>query len=398
MGMNKESGNQMERYQRQMLLPQFGRQGQEKLMSARVLVIGAGGLGCPALLYLAAAGVGTLGIVDFDRVALSNLHRQILYGPDDIGLPKADVAAQKLRKAYPDTTVEVFDTRLDTQNALEIISGYDLVVDGSDNFPTRYLVNDACVLLDKPLVWGSVYRFEGQVAVFNHQPTVAAIPDEAASEVAAPKTEKINYRDLFPTPPGPDEIPNCAEAGVLGVLPGIIGSLQANEAIKVLTGLGDPLVGRLLSFDARQTAFYEFLIFPHPDAQLAAPKDAQAFTAMNYAHFCGHPRQQVQELAAEAFDELARQPQAMLLDVRNPSEEPKMAEHRPHSIPLPELEDRMQELEAAATILIFCQAGARSLQAAHKIQARYPGKEVYSLKGGIMGWQAYQAGSKQAGS
>jgi sulfur-carrier protein adenylyltransferase/sulfurtransferase len=183
--MNKPSGNQMERYQRQMLLPNFGRQGQEKLMNARVLVIGAGGLGCPALLYLAAAGVGTLGIVDFDRVALSNLHRQILYGPDDIGQPKADVAAQKLRKAYPDTTVEVFDTRLDTQNALEIISDYDLVVDGSDNFPTRYLVNDACVLLDKPLVWGSVYRFEGQVAVFNHLPPATVPPDAAAFSIPA---------------------------------------------------------------------------------------------------------------------------------------------------------------------------------------------------------------------
>jgi adenylyltransferase/sulfurtransferase len=224
-----------ERYQRQMLLPELGFAGQQRLLAARVLVIGAGGLGCPVLQYLAAAGVGTIGIIDDDTVSMSNLHRQILYTVADIGRPKAIVAAERLQQMNPDIIIQPFLDRLDIEKALELFPLYDLVVDGSDNFPTRYVVNDICAIVNKPLVYGAISQFEGQVAVFN-------CPGKTG--------RSVNYRDLFPHPPAPGEVRSCAEAGVIGVLPGIIGTLQANEVIKLITGIGSPLINQVLIYSA----------------------------------------------------------------------------------------------------------------------------------------------------
>jgi adenylyltransferase/sulfurtransferase len=364
------------RYGRQMLLPDFGEEKQRRLLAGSVLVIGAGGLGCPALLYLAAAGVGRLGVVDFDRVETSNLHRQVLYNAADIGQPKAEVAAARIRAANPDTAVDVFNTRIDTGNALGIIGRYDLVVDGSDNFPTRYLVNDACVLLGKPLVYGSVYRYEGQVGVFN-------FPDSATGT-------RISYRDLFPHPPAPEEVPNCAEAGVLGVLPGIIGTMQAGEAIKLLTGLGEPLAGRLLTYHSLHNSFFEFRLSPDPEGTTAAPGSEEAFKRADYDFFCGQETGRAKEVLPEEFERLAGEENWLLIDVRNPGEQPKLASYPYLSVPLSGLENRLPELQGAENLLVFCQAGARSLKAARIISEKYSNTKVYSLKGGINAWADYQ--------
>jgi len=237
-----------ERYHHQMILKDFGEAGQQKLLQAKVLVIGAGGLGCPALQYLTAAGIGTIGIVDDDVVTLSNLHRQILYSTSDIGFLKAEKAAEKLRQLNPEISIIVYSERLTTQNALSIMKAYDVIIDGTDNFSTRYMINDACVLLQKPLVYGAVSQYEGQVAIFNYKKENLY--------------EGVNYRDLFPYPPKDTEVLNCAEAGVLGILPGIIGTMQANETIKLITGIGKPLINRMLTFNAlnNQTKHCQFHI------------------------------------------------------------------------------------------------------------------------------------------
>jgi sulfur-carrier protein adenylyltransferase/sulfurtransferase len=364
----------LNRYHRQTILPNFGEEGQERLFNSSILVIGAGGLGCPVLLYLAAAGVGKLGIIDFDTVETSNLHRQVLYNGDDVGKYKAEVAAQKIGYSYPDTHVQVYNTRLENSNALDIIKGYDLVVDGSDNFATRYLVNDACVLLGKPLVYGSIFRFEGQVSVFNYK----ASPSQPAS---------TNYRDLFPTPPPPDQVPNCAEAGVIGVLPGIIGSLQANEAIKIAAGIGEPLANRLLTFNALNNSFFEFELNADQAASQLAPPTSEAFKAFKYDFFCGMSPVSVEEIDQEEFERIAREKGTLIVDVRNYEEQPKMEEYPVYNLPLPELEARIGELKDTGKLLIFCQAGARSLTAAQRIKEIYAGKQVYSLKGGMNNWE-----------
>src|SRR6187551_377204 len=232
------SKEELERYSRHLIIPEFNIVGQRKLKRARVLVVGTGGLGAPLLLYLTAAGVGTIGIVDFDIVDTSNLQRQVLFTTSDVGRPKVEAAKERLQALNPFVNFEVFNTRLESANALDIISRFDIVADGTDNFPTRYLVNDACVLAGKVNVFASIFRFEGQASVFNY-----LYPDGSRGP---------NYRDLFPTPPPPGIVPSCAEGGVIGVLPGILGSLQANEVIKVISGVGDPLVGRLFQFDAAE--------------------------------------------------------------------------------------------------------------------------------------------------
>jgi adenylyltransferase/sulfurtransferase len=233
-----------ERYQRQIILKGFGEEGQQKLLQAKVLVIGAGGLGCPALQYLAAAGVGTIGIVDDDVISLSNLHRQVLYTPDDIDHPKVEVAASKLRQLNPDVNIYPYRIRLEKSNAFEIIRQYDLLIDGTDNFASRYMINDACFLLNKPLIYGAVSQYEGEVAVFSPHFLMGS-------------TRGVNYRDLFPNPPKDGEVLNCAEAGVLGVLPGIIGTMQAAEAIKLITGIGTPLMNKLLTYNVLSQEIYE---------------------------------------------------------------------------------------------------------------------------------------------
>ena len=258
------------RFERQIILPYFGLIEQQKLLEAKVLVVGAGGLGCPALLYLAAAGIGTLGIIDFDVVSISNLNRQVLFGVADVGKPKSTTATKNLKTLYPDLTIDAFQQKLEPKTCLEIFSNYDLILDASDNFATRYLVNDACVILGKPLVYGSVFRYEGQVGVFNY-----------------PNAEAANYRDAYPDMPGAGEVASCAEAGVLGILPGIIGTMQAGEAIKIVSGVGEPLQSKILTYNYLQNSFYEIEVVPNAAARSKAPQNLDELAAMNYEHICG---------------------------------------------------------------------------------------------------------------
>ena len=270
---------QIRRYSRHILLPSVGAGGQRKLLNAKVLLLGAGGLGSPAALYLAAAGVGTLGIVDFDRVDLTNLQRQLLHDTDDVGRPKVDSAADRLRGLNPGIDVVPFDTMLTSENAFEILGQYDVVIDGSDNFPVRYLVNDATQMLEKPLVYGSIYQFEGQASVF------------------MPGKDTPCYRCLFPQPPPPGAVPSCAEAGVFGVLPGIIGSIQAVEAIKLILGAGDPLVGRLLLFDAMDMEFTTVKLRWDPDCPVCG-KEPTVTELIDYEVFCGLPSREATPVEA----------------------------------------------------------------------------------------------------
>jgi len=258
--------NSFNRYQRQIQLKEIGSVGQNKITQAKVLIIGAGGLGCPALQYLAAAGVGTIGIVDFDVVELSNLQRQILYTVDDIGQSKATTAAKKLEALNPEIKIESYNVQITNKNALDILENYDLIIDGSDNFATRYLINDACVLLDKSLVYGAVLRFEGQIGVFN-------LVDKDTNS-------KTNYRDLFPKPPDLDSAISCNDLGVLGVIPGIIGTMQATEALKIITGIGKPLVNKIISYNALENTFYDFEIVANANSSIDYPKSKTSF--LNY--------------------------------------------------------------------------------------------------------------------
>lgn len=258
------------RFERQMILPNFGLIGQQKLLDAKVLVIGAGGLGCPALLYLAAAGIGTIGIVDFDVVSVANLNRQVLYGSGDVGKLKAETAALKLSEMHPDTDIKPISEKLNPENCDRIFAQYDVILDASDNFATRYLVNDACVLLNKPVVYGAVFRYEGQVGVFNY-----------------PNVEAANYRDAYPEMPSSGEVPSCAEAGVLGILPGIIGTMQAGEVIKIISGVGEPLQNKILTYTYLNSSFYEIHVAPNAFARAKAPQRLEELEAMNYEEICG---------------------------------------------------------------------------------------------------------------
>lgn len=362
--------SELVRYARHLTLPEVGVAGQERLTKGRILLVGAGGLGSPAALYLGAAGVGTIGVVDGDVVELSNLQRQVLHGTAALGRPKTDSARERLADLNPSVQVEVHPVRLTADNALEIMSGYDLAIDGSDNFPTRYLVNDASVLLGKPYIYGSIFRFDGQVSVFG------------ASGGPC-------YRCLFSEPPPPDLVPNCAEAGVLGVLPGLVGSLQALEAIKWLLGVGDSLVGRLLLVDALRVRFRELRVSRDPDC--AACGDRATVTRLiDYEAYCGAGDHQVppgaEVSAAHLAAELrAGQPQRpVVLDVREPWE--WEIAHIPGSrlMPLGELPSRLGELNSSAEIVTVCHKGKRSLMAQQLLQGA--GFRARSLAGGIDGW------------
>ena len=360
----------MSRFERQLILPGFGPEGQEKLLRARILVVGAGGLGCPALLYLAASGVGTIGIADGDSVALSNLNRQVLYGEADVGRLKAEVAASRLQAQYPDVRFEALPFFLSVENALEIITRYDLVVDGSDNFPTRYLINDACVLLQKPLVLGAIYQYEGQIAVLNTGPDAAS------------------YRDLFPVPPSASEVPNCNETGVLGVLPGVIGGLQAAEAIKLLTGVGKPLANKTLFYDLRTSSFFEVDIQPHPDARAMLPASAAAFQSMHYADNCAPGFNHSSSVASiswpQAFELLNQNKGATLVDIREQDEEPALEFPRCIRLPMSRLLSDPGPLASAGDLLLFCRSGVRSIHMARTLQARWDHKRIFSIEGGIL--------------
>ncbi len=362
------------RYQKQIILPELGEAGQLRLAMGSVLVIGAGGLGCPALQYLAAAGVGRIGIADFDLVEESNLHRQVLYTEQDLGQPKAEVAARRLRAMNSAVEFQVFREQISTQNALEILAGFDVILDASDNFPTRYLVDDACRLLEKPLIYGSVFRFEGQMSVF-HWPVNGVC---------------TGYRDLFPEPPQPGEVADCNEAGVLGVLPGIIGTMQAAEAIKLIAGLGTPMANRLCCYQLLTHSTYTLDLVPRTDAVSQAPESAEAFKEMNYDWFCNVQMTDYQDIDGPTFDRIRAEISPQILDVRNLNEWPKVTEFEHLRIPLAELEQNLHLIDPERPLVVFCQSGVRSITALNLITERLPIRSVYHLKGGILKWKTQQ--------
>lgn len=352
------------RYNRHIIIPDFGLEAQKKLKAAKVLVIGSGGLGSPLLLYLAAAGVGTIGIVDFDTVDDSNLQRQVLFGTEDIGKPKAEAAQKRLQSLNPYINIEIYKTQLTSQNALELISQYDVVADGTDNFPTRYLVNDASVLAGKPNVYASIFQFEGQVSVFNYTD---------ANGLTGP-----NYRDLYPTPPEPGLIPNCAEGGVLGVLPGIIGSLQANEVIKVITGVGEPLSGRFFVFDA--------LTFQTRTLKITKRTNVPAITGLiDYEQFCGVKavERKLKEISVEEFAQWQNSGEDIqVIDVREPAEYEEI-NIGALLIPLGTVAQRAEEINRNKKVVVHCKLGGRSAKAIRTLEDEFGFDNLYNLKGGI---------------
>lgn len=370
------SRDELVRYGRHVSIPEVGLAGQRRLRASSVLIVGAGGLGSPAALYLAAAGVGRLGLVDHDRVELSNLQRQVLYDTDAVGTPKLASARARLTGLNPDVAVETFETRMDSGNALEILEGWDFVIDGSDNFPTRYLVNDACVMLGTPFAYGAILRFEGQASVFG-------APDGPC------------YRCLFRDPPPPGLVPNCAEAGVLGVLPGIVGSIQANEAIKWLTGIGDTLAGRLLLIDALRMEFRSLDIGPDPECAVCGPEPTVT-ELIDYERFCGAPPDGTEtEGAMHDLDidvhELKRRIDAgerfQLIDVREDYEWAicNLEEVGARLVPLATLPEAVESLDASEPLIIHCRSGPRGDRAVEYLRAVGFDNAV-NLAGGILAW------------
>ena len=355
---------ELARYNRHIIIPEFGIEAQKKLKAAKVLVIGSGGLGSPLLLYLAAAGVGTLGIVDLDVVDDSNLQRQVLFGVQDIGIPKVEAAKIRLKQLNPHIKIKTYNTQFTSKNALEIIKDYDVVADGTDNFPTRDLVNDASVLAKIPNVYASIFQFEGQVSVFNYT-------DKNG-------TKGPNYRDLYPTPPDPGLIPNCAEGGVLGVLPGIIGSLQANEVIKVITGVGEPLSGRFFVFDA--------LTFETRTLKITKRANSTEIKELiDYEQFCGisaieKPVKEISTLELENW--ISNGEDFQIIDVRETSEYEQI-NIGAHLIPLGEVIARNHEIEREKKVVIHCRSGARSAKAIRQLE-EIGFDNLYNLKGGIL--------------
>jgi adenylyltransferase/sulfurtransferase len=371
------SPQEVARYSRHLILPEVGVEGQKRLKAAAVLLVGAGGLGSPLALYLAAAGVGRLGLVDFDVVDFSNLQRQVLHGTPDVGRPKLHSARDRLAAINPDVRLDLYETRLTSANALDLLRPYDLVIDGTDNFATRYLVNDACVLLGKPNVYGSIFRFEGQASVF--------YPGRGPC-----------YRCLYPEPPPPGEVPSCAEGGVLGILPGLVGCIQATEAVKLLLGQGEPLVGRLLLYDALAMRFREFKVRRHPECPACG--DRPTVTALiDYEQFCGVRGQEAPAPATAANgaageitpDELKRRldrgEAVFILDVRNPPEHQICRIPGSTLLPLSELPQRLGELEPDREMVVHCKGGLRSRKAIEFLRQQGFTK-LTNLTGGILAW------------
>ncbi|MPZ66973.1 MAG: adenylyltransferase/sulfurtransferase MoeZ [Pseudonocardiaceae bacterium] len=365
---------EVERYSRHLIIPDVGMVGQKRLKNARVLVIGAGGLGSPALLYLAAAGVGTLGIVEFDEVDESNLQRQIIHGTSDVGRPKGESARDSIREVNPFVEVRLHNLRLDSSNALDVFRDYDLVVDGTDNFATRYLVNDACVILGIPYVWGSIFRFEGQASVFWAEPTGG-------------DHEGVQYRDLYPEPPPPGMVPSCAEGGVLGVLCASIGSIQVNEAIKLITGIGEPLLGRLMVYDALEMSYRTIKIRKDPEAK--PPTEL-----IDYEAFCGSVSDDAQQAAADSTisaielkERIDRGDDFALIDVREPHEYEIVKIPGAQLIPKDRIlsGEALAELPQDKPLVLHCKSGARSaeaLAALHKAGFR----DAVHVGGGVLAW------------
>jgi sulfur-carrier protein adenylyltransferase/sulfurtransferase len=365
------SGDELRRYGRHLVLPEVGTEGQRRLKQARVLLVGAGGLGSPAAMYLAAAGVGTLGLVDFDAVEITNLQRQIIHGTSDIGRPKLDSASDRIRDINPHVHVEQYDTALTSANALGIARDYDVIVDGTDNFPTRYLVNDTCVLLGIPNAFGSVLRFEGQASVF-------ATDDGPC------------YRCLFREPPPPGLIPNCAEAGVLGVLPGLIGTIQATEAIKLILGKGDPLIGRLLLVDALSMQFRTIQLRRDPLCPACGTHEIKEL--IDYEAFCGvtineeSARERISDISArELATRIERGDDMQLVDVREEWEWQIARIPGARLIPLGLLEDEASTLDPEREVVLICKSGVRSLHAAEEL-ADAGFSKLTNLSGGVLRW------------
>ena len=366
------SKDEILRYSRHLIMPEVGMEGQIKLKNAKVLLVGAGGLGAPLGLYLAAAGVGKIGIVDFDVVDFTNLQRQVIHGTKDVGRKKLDSAYDSMRDINPNVHIDRYDVALTSENALEIISGYNMVVDGTDNFPTRYLVNDACVILKKPNVYGSIFRFEGQATVF-------ATEDGPC------------YRCLYPEPPPPGLVPSCAEGGVLGILPGIIGLVQATEAVKLILGVGESLVGRLMLYDALAMKFRELKLRKNPECPACG--DHPTITKLiDYQQFCGIP-QHTPEVAVVEGDiepkdvkaKLNRGDKFQFIDVREPHESQICSIPGAKLIPLGELPKRLSELDPASEIIAHCKSGMRSAKAVDLLkQSGF--KKARNMKGGILAW------------
>ncbi len=359
------------RYGRHLIMPEVGLEGQKKLKSASVLIIGAGGLGSPLAFYLTAAGVGRIGIVDFDVVDFSNLQRQIIHTTNDVGRSKLESAREKLSALNPNVEIETYETRLTSENALEIIKDYDIIIDGTDNFPTRYLVNDACVLLGKPNVYGSIFRFEGQASVFY---------------------AKVGpcYRCLYQEPPPPGLVPSCAEGGVLGVLPGIIGTIQALEAIKLILGVGEPLIGRLLLFDALKMKFRELKLRKNPDCPICG-ENPTIKELIDYEAFCGvTPEQVLRETGFEITPEelkskLDNGEDIILIDVREPHEWEINRIYGSKLIPLSKLPEKVNELDQTREIIFYCKMGGRSARAVQFLR-ELGFTRVKNLAGGIDAW------------
>jgi molybdopterin/thiamine biosynthesis adenylyltransferase/rhodanese-related sulfurtransferase len=363
--------DQYERYRRHLSLPELGVEGQLALLRARVLLVGAGGLGCPLAQYLAAAGVGHLGLVDFDVVDTSNLQRQVLYATADVGRPKVEVARERIQALNPDVAVELHPLQLDSANAMEILGAYDVVVDGTDNFPTRYLTNDACVLLGKPNVHGSVFRFDGQATVFDarHGPC---------------------YRCLYPEPPPPGAVPSCAEGGVLGILPGLVAMIQATETLKLVTGVGEPLYGRLLRYDALRMEFEEFRLKKDADCPVCGVQPTIT-ELIDYEGFCGVPAVEEAALkevsAAEVDAARSGGEEFLLLDVRDPGEWEIARIEGAQLIPLGALEARLEEIAdwRERRVVVHCHHGPRSTRAC-EILGAHGFRDVANLVGGIDAW------------
>lgn len=353
------------RYSRQITLPEFGKKGQQKLNDASIMIIGAGGLGVPVSQYLAAAGIGKITLIDDDKIELSNLHRQVLYTESDIGQQKAIRASEKLLEMNSTIKVEAIDERLDANNALSLLEGYNVIIDCTDNFPTRYLANDAAYLLDTPLVYGAIYRYEGQVSVFNYQ-------------------DGPNYRDLFPHPPNPGEVPNCAEGGVLGVLPGIIGCLMANEVLKIVTGIGDALSGKLLMFDAKSSTTQHIKFKKRKDNPISG--DHPSITQLiDYEEFCGLKDQtrNYENIDAQTLHLWIKDKKNFqLIDVRD-THEYALDNLNGINIPVSKIKTEAHQIEDDIPVVIMCQTGKRSLSVLQFMKKEHDFDNLINLKGGI---------------
>ena len=368
------SHEEIHRYSRHLLIPDVGLEGQRKLKAASVLVVGTGGLGSPVALYLAAAGIGRIGLVDYDVVDFSNLQRQVIHGESRLGDLKVESARDRLQDLNSEIQVDIYNEFLNSDNAFEISEPYDIIVDGTDNFPARYLVNDLCVLTDKPNVYGSIYRFDGQASVFNAEGGPC-------------------YRCIFPEPPPPGLVPSCAEGGVLGVLPGTIGSIQATETLKLILGIGEPLIGRLLLYDALDLSFQTVKLLKNPDCKICG-NNPPVTELIDYEEFCGIPAHDHEEgSAGEEWDITASELSARLtagapirlIDVREPHEQEISHLEGAELIPLGQFASRLSELDSAEEIILFCKAGTRSTRAL-EILASAGFKKVKNLKGGINAW------------